>query len=116
MTCSWKLGFVALDRTDVLEERISSIIMVTRIGKLGTNLAATSNRNTLLFHILPQLLVTTNVAPSSPILVTLMIDAMSFSETSILSVKRRNIPEEGILHSHCPENLKSYIALTGWTL
>jgi hypothetical protein len=26
------------------------------------------------------------------------------------------IPEDDILHSHCHENLKSYIALTGWTL
>jgi hypothetical protein len=26
------------------------------------------------------------------------------------------IPEEDILHSHCRKNLKSYIALTGWTL
>jgi hypothetical protein len=26
------------------------------------------------------------------------------------------IPEDGILHSHRRENLKSYIALTGWTL
>jgi hypothetical protein len=26
------------------------------------------------------------------------------------------IPEEDILHSHRRENLKSYIALTGWTL
>jgi hypothetical protein len=26
------------------------------------------------------------------------------------------IPEHGILHSHSPENLKSYIALTGWAL
>jgi hypothetical protein len=26
------------------------------------------------------------------------------------------IPEDGILHSHRSENLKSYIALTGWTL
>jgi hypothetical protein len=26
-----------------------------------------------------------------------------------------HIPED-ILHSHCRENLKSYIALTGWTL
>jgi hypothetical protein len=29
---------------------------------------------------------------------------------------RRNIPEDDILHSHCRENLKSYIALAGWTL
>jgi hypothetical protein len=27
-----------------------------------------------------------------------------------------NFPEEAILHSHRHENLKSYIALTGWTL
>jgi hypothetical protein len=26
------------------------------------------------------------------------------------------IPEDDILHSHCSENLKSYIALIGWTL
>jgi hypothetical protein len=26
------------------------------------------------------------------------------------------IPEDGILHIHCLENLKSYIDLTGWAL
>jgi hypothetical protein len=26
------------------------------------------------------------------------------------------IPEDGILHTHRSENLKSYIALTGWAL
>jgi hypothetical protein len=26
------------------------------------------------------------------------------------------IPEDGILHSHGRENLKSYMALTGWPL
>jgi hypothetical protein len=26
------------------------------------------------------------------------------------------IPEDDILHSHCRENLKSYISLTGWAL
>jgi hypothetical protein len=41
----------------------------------------------------------------------------SFPEPSVLSrVTRRNIPEDSILHSHRRENLKSYIALTGWTL
>jgi hypothetical protein len=29
---------------------------------------------------------------------------------------RCNIPEDGILHSHRRENLKSYIVLTGWIL
>jgi hypothetical protein len=38
-------------------------------------------------------------------------------ETSVLTrTTRRNIPEEGILHSHRRENLKSYIALTGWAV
>jgi hypothetical protein len=26
------------------------------------------------------------------------------------------IPEDGIIHIHCRENIKSYIALTGWAL
>jgi hypothetical protein len=26
------------------------------------------------------------------------------------------IPDDDILHSHCREHLKSYTALTGWTL
>jgi hypothetical protein len=26
------------------------------------------------------------------------------------------IPEDDILHSHCRETLKSYAALTGWTV
>jgi hypothetical protein len=34
----------------------------------------------------------------------------------LTSATRRNIPEDGILHSHRRGNLKSYIALTGWTL
>jgi hypothetical protein len=29
---------------------------------------------------------------------------------------RFDIPEDDILHSLCRENLKSYIALTGWAL
>jgi hypothetical protein len=29
---------------------------------------------------------------------------------------RRHIPEGGILHSHRRDNLKFYIALTGWAL
>jgi hypothetical protein len=38
---------VALVRTYVSEELSASIIMVTRIGELGTALAVTSNRRTL---------------------------------------------------------------------
>jgi hypothetical protein len=62
-------------------------------------------------------IIRANVVPSSPILVTLMMEAIRSFETSILTrATRRNIPEEGILHSHGRENLKSYIALTWWAL
>jgi hypothetical protein len=60
---------VALVRTDVSEKLIASIIML-------------------------RLLVTANVVPSSPILVTLIMEATRSFETS---AKRRNIPEDGIL-------------------
>jgi hypothetical protein len=47
----------------------------------------------------------------------LMRGIRSSPETSVLiRATRRNILEDAILHSHRRENLKSYIALTGWTL
>jgi hypothetical protein len=64
-----------------------------------------------------RLLVRARVFPSSLILVTLMKEALSSSETSVLTkATRRNIPEHGILLSHRRENFKSYIGLTDWTL
>jgi ABC-type antimicrobial peptide transport system permease subunit len=76
---------VALVRTDVLEELLRTLRSV------------------------PRLLVTVNV-PSSPILVTLMMKALSSSVTSVLTrATRRNIQKDDIIHSLLRENLKSYI-------
>jgi hypothetical protein len=64
-----------------------------------------------------QLLVTANVAPSSLIIFTLMMEAIGFSETQVLArAIWRNIPEYVILHCHRREDLKSYIAFTGCAL
>jgi hypothetical protein len=64
-----------------------------------------------------RLLITVNVVTSTPILVTLMKEAIRSSETSgHTRVTRRNIPEDDIFHSDRRENLISYIAFTDWAL
>jgi hypothetical protein len=71
MAFSGMLRRVALERTDVSEE--------------------------VFLRSVRRLLVTTNVH-GSPILVTLMKEALSSSETSVLTrATRRNIPEDAIL-------------------
>jgi hypothetical protein len=72
------LHLVALVRTDVSKELNASFIKVTRIGELGTTLARSVHR----------LLVTASVVPSSLILVTMMKEALSSSETRLLQEPR----------------------------
>jgi hypothetical protein len=96
---------VALVRTEVSEELSVSFIRVARVGHLA------------FLRRERRLLVTASVVPSSTILVTVIKEVLSSSETSVLTIATRcNIPEDGILHSHRREDLKVYIALTGWTL
>jgi hypothetical protein len=83
---------VALVRTDVSEKRIYSVIRVTRIDEVGKTLVFTRNRRTLRKNL------------------TLMMEALSSSETSALTrAIQRNISRNDILHNHRRDNLKSYM-------
>jgi hypothetical protein len=91
MVSSGMLRRVALVSTDVSEELSASFIRVTSIGELGRTLAVTS------------------IVPSSPILVTLMKETLSSSETSVLTrATLRNIPEDTILQ------LRKSVGKEGW--
>jgi hypothetical protein len=80
-----------------------------------TRLSKQTSRVQLVFHlvflrIVRRLLVRASVVPSSPILVTLIKEALSSSKMSVLiRATQNNIPEDVTLPSYRRENLKSYI-------
>jgi hypothetical protein len=83
--------------------------ILRRVALVRTDVSEVPNASFIRNTSVCLLVVTASVVPSSPILVTLMKDALSTFEALVRTrATQRNIPEDGILHSHRRENLKSY--------
>jgi hypothetical protein len=114
MVSSGMLRRVTLVRTDVSKEISASFIRVTRIGELETTLAVTSNRRTL-----RRLIITASIVSSSPILVTLMKEALNSFETWFLQESHGVTSQKTplfIVATARTSNLRySWIRLIQWT-
>jgi hypothetical protein len=107
---------VALVRTDVSDECIANIIRMKRISEPGSALAVTSSKS----HTASQLIRrhSSKSPPWKPQIIHSISWLDSVAETYCVSCEvRTRILYPRRRHSiHRRGNLKSYIAITGWTL